>query len=470
MDSTHVAMHRLLWLDLSSVFRSPPAEARKWQVETAADIPAAEPLLVGRPIRVGVFTLTEGNLAMLPPLERFIVRHWPMEWIALVEPGLLENGAVRELIRLWCHDFHTLPLDRPRLEVTLGHAFGMAGLRTGSGPGDSQNSNILVGDSPAIRDLVHMVPKVARVAAPVLITGESGTGKESVARAVHDFSPRQDGPYQVVNCGAVPVNLVSSELFGHERGAFTGAHRTRLGRVQAADRGTLFLDEIGDLPLEAQSSLLRFLENRTVQRVGGEHEEEVNVRVVAATHQDLETAVRAGRFREDLLYRLNVLHLHLPPLRARSGDALILARHFFRVFASDQAGGVKGFSTAAVEAIHRYSWPGNIRELINRVRRGMVLCDNRYILPRHMGLDDSSSDGEPYPTLEDLRADAERRGIRAALLACDGNVSAAARRLGVSRVTLYRLARSHGIHVSGTGSSRKRKGSAPGPKRPADEG
>ena len=301
-----------------------------------------------------------------------------------------------------------------------------------------------------------MIPRVARVTAPVLITGESGTGKESVARAVHDFSPRREGPYQVVNCGAVPVNLVTSELFGHERGAFTGAHRTRTGRVQAAHGGTLFLDEIGDLPLEAQSSLLRFLENRTVQRVGGEREESVDVRVVAATHQDLEVAVRAGRFREDLLYRLNVLHVHMPPLRARNGDTVLLARHFFRVFAGDQAGGVRGFSAAAVAAIQRHGWPGNVRELINRVRRGMVLCDNRYILPEHMGLEDGSEVAS-YPTLDELRADAERRGIRAALLACDGNVSAAARRLGVSRVTLYRLARCHGIHLSGDGADGRRR-------------
>lgn len=422
-----------------------------WEWQQAHSLRQGEQILEAQRILVGIFLLARTDLDTLPHLEAFLRRHCQVEWVALVDPELLWEPRVRDLLGHWCYDFHSFPVDPNRLRVILGHALGMARLLTHGEPAPlpGQAGGLLVGESPVMCQVLRTIAKVGRVDAPVLITGESGTGKELAAQAVHDASPRASGPFEAINCAAVPSTLVQSELFGHERGAFTGAHRARQGHVCRADGGTLFLDEIGDLPLDVQSSLLRFLQNQTVQRIGSDREEKVDVRVVAATHVDLETAVREGRFREDLFYRLDVLRFHLPPLRDRDADAVLLARHFYQVFSRERGHRVKGFSATALEAIRRHRWPGNVRELINRVRRAMVLCESRYIQPWDLGLEEVLKVPPGVQPLETVRADAEREAIIRALALHQGNVSAAARHLEVSRITLYRMARRHGIPIPG---------------------
>ncbi|MFP4162314.1 MAG: sigma 54-interacting transcriptional regulator [Ectothiorhodospira sp.] len=449
MDSGSHPAQRLLWLAPPRGGDIPCPEGL-WELHKADSLHRGEQILEDQQILVGVFLLGRG-MEEIPRMEAFLRRHCDVEWVALVEPGLLWEPRVRDLLGHWCFDFHSVPVDPNRLQVILGHAMGMAGLlaRGESGPLPGQAGGSLVGESPVMRQVLRTIAKVGRVDAPVLITGESGTGKELAARAVHDASPRASGPFEAINCAAVPAALIQSELFGHERGAFTGAHRARQGHVRRADGGTLFLDEIGDLPLEVQSTLLRFLQNQTVQRIGSDREEKVDVRVVAATHVDLEAAVRQGRFREDLFYRLDVLRFHLPPLRDRDADAVLMARHFFQVFGRERGHRVKGFSAAALEAIRLHRWPGNVRELINRVRRAMVLCESRYIQPWDLGLEEILTTPEAIRPLEEIRADAEREAIARALALHQGNVSAAARHLGVSRITLYRMARRHGMNIPG---------------------
>ncbi|MBK1672656.1 sigma-54 dependent transcriptional regulator [Ectothiorhodospira shaposhnikovii] len=452
MDSGRESYHRLLWIDFSKSPVAPPLGSN-WVVLSATSLAEAEQLLKQGPVPVGTFLLHPHMLDILPTLETFLHHHSDTEWVAQVEPHLLWDNRIREFLRQCCHDFHSLPIDPYRLEVVLGHAAGMAQLLHSTTADTRRHNTPLIGESPTMIQVMKTVKKVARVAAPVLITGESGTGKELAARAVHDESPRADGPFEAINCAAVPASLIQSELFGHERGAFTGAHKARAGRVQAANGGTLFLDEIGDLPLEVQAALLRFLQNQTVQKVGSDHEETVDVRVVAATHVDLEAAVHSGRFREDLFYRLDVLRFEMPPLRERGHDASLLARHFFQTFSTDRSRPVKGFSSTAMEAICNHHWPGNVRELINRVRRALVLSENRFIQPADLGLSDILTAGSRHASLETIRADAERQAILNALQICEGNVSAAARRLDVSRITLYRLARRHEIMISGQETS-----------------
>jgi DNA-binding NtrC family response regulator len=247
-----------------------------------------------------------------------------------------------------------------------------------------------------------------------------------------------------VNCGALPANLIQSELFGHEKGAFTGAHQRKIGRIEAAAGGTIFLDEIGDLSLDLQVNLLRFLQAKTIERVGGTQSLQVDVRVIAATHVDLERAVAEGRFREDLYYRLNVLHLRVPALRERENDIELLARFFFEKFAKEKNPQVRGFSQQALQVMNTYAWPGNVRELINRIRRAMVMCENRLMTPGDLGLERRSA-RRTIRTLVGARAAAEKEAIQYALRHTGNNVSRAARELRISRVTLYRLIEKYSI-------------------------
>jgi transcriptional regulator with PAS, ATPase and Fis domain len=296
-------------------------------------------------------------------------------------------------------------------------------------------------------DLYAKLDRVTRVDAPVLITGESGTGKELVARAIHQHSRRARGPFVPVNCGGLPESLVHSELFGHERGSFTGAHQRKIGSIEAASGGTIFLDEIGDLPLELQANLLRFLQEKTIVRVGSTQRIPIDVRVIAATHVDLDKAVQEGRFREDLFYRLNVLHLSVPALRERSGDIELLVQALFEEFADQKNAVVQGFSREAMRAMAAYAWPGNVRELMNRVQHAMIMSEHRLIRPADLGLS-SSTMARNVITLSRARAAAESDVIRITLRNNANNVSRAARELGISRVTLYRLMEKFGIDPS----------------------
>ncbi len=318
----------------------------------------------------------------------------------------------------------------------------------------------MIGCSAAMRVAFDLVRRFAITNAPVLVTGESGTGKELAALAIHERSECRSGPFVPINCAGLPPTLIDSELFGYEKGAFTGATRRKIGRLESANGGTVFLDEIGDLPLELQAHLLRFLQEGMVQRLGGNRTIPVSVRIIAATNKDLATEIEAGRFREDLFYRLNTLVLELPPLRIRDDDLYLISTFFLKKFAAEMGRPVDGFDNSALQAMRDHEWPGNVRELISRVRRAVVMVDEGRIGAADLDLDvsDGANSGaqagpgaapseagfavsfeDELPTLETARNLVEKTLVQRALRLNSGNISKAAGKLGISRVTLYRL-------------------------------
>ncbi|MDN5872541.1 MAG: sigma-54 dependent transcriptional regulator [Nitrococcus sp.] len=418
-----------------------------WDIHTATSLDRARKLIERSDFKVGLALLEEEE-SKLAACEDLLLSGKQMAWVALAERTSLEQTPLRRLIQGVFFDYHTLPADLERLGQALGHAYGMATLKTSTLPSEGpQGEYEMVGVSPAMRELFRTIRKVASVDAPVLIQGESGTGKELAAAAIHERSRWAKGPLIVVNCGALPAGLVHSELFGHERGAFTGAHQRKIGRIEAAHGGTIFLDEIGDLPFDMQVNLLRFLQEQTIERVGARESIHVDARVIAATHIDLDKAVgEKGRFREDLYFRLNVLRLGMPPLREREDDVELLAWFFFNRFAAERSPSLKGFSSQALEAMKQHTWPGNVRELINRVRRAVVLCDKRLITRADLGLERRLR-ARRIMTLAEAKDGAESSAILGTLRQMNGNVSQAARQLEVSRVTLYRLMEKYRIHL-----------------------
>jgi transcriptional regulator with PAS, ATPase and Fis domain len=287
-----------------------------------------------------------------------------------------------------------------------------------------------------MRAVYRRVDKVAATDVSVLITGETGTGKELIAREIHDRSDRSDGPFVTINCGAIPENLLESELFGHARGAFTGAVAARAGKFQAADRGTLFLDEIGEMPMNLQVKILRAIQERTVTRVGETRSEKVDIRIVAATHRVLPDLIASNLFREDLYYRLNVVNLHLPPLRARGDDVVLLAKFLLSKFAEELNPKVKGFTPNALIAIRKYEWPGNVRQLENRIKKAIVLCDKTLVGPEDLDLFPETLSA--IMTLATAREEFQRRYILEVLERNNGNRTKTARDLGVDPRTIFR--------------------------------
>jgi DNA-binding NtrC family response regulator len=400
--------------------------------------------LVGRinPI-AGLLRLGAQPEAPVAGLEALLEASPALRVIALVEPtGTAQQQLAPLIQRDLIYDYHTLPLDPDRLLVVLGHINGLvtiersAGIRARLQP---WRGTEMIGTSRAMAAVNEAIGKIARADASVLVQGESGTGKELVARAIHAESRRAAGPFVAVNCAALPPSLIGSELFGHEKGAFTGAVSRKIGRIEAAHGGVLFLDEIGDLPLELQGHLLRFLQERTIDRIGGTAPIQIDVRVVAATNVDLAKALAEDRFRADLFYRLNVLTIELPPLCRRGNDVELLARYYLDRFARELRRPLLGFRDSALRAIRGYPWPGNVRELISCIQRAAVMAEGKWVTVPDLGLADVEHVVRHRPTLQEARTELEQQLIREALDRTGHNVQEAARQLGVSRMTLYRL-------------------------------
>lgn len=378
-----------------------------------------------------------------------------IRWITLLDPIHLENSSIMQFIEEFCFDFHRIPLDIVRLRTIMGHAYGMSRLgrlrqATNGKAQDEHSAEFdMVGSSPMIMECFRSIRKIAGVEAAVLITGESGTGKELVAKAIHERSGRSKGPFVTLNCGAIPHNLIQSELFGYEKGSFTGANTRKIGHIESANHGTVMLDEIGDMPLELQVNLLRVLQLGKIQRIGSPEEIPVNVRIIAATHIDLEKACREGRFREDLYYRLHVLKINLPPLRERGEDIALLTQYFFKRFAKDYSSRLKGVSPAAMEAIYAYTWPGNVRELINKIKSAILMSDGPYIEPVDLQIPGGARtiSRQTGKTLREIKEAVEREALTTALLKFQNNVSRASRELGITRTTFYILLKKHGLTV-----------------------
>ena len=297
----------------------------------------------------------------------------------------------------------------------------------------------ILGTSTSMQAVFESIRKVATVDAPVLILGESGTGKEMTARAIHNRSVRKDGPFIAINCSAIPESLIESELFGHEKGAFTGAHVQRKGRIESSSGGTLFLDEIGEIPLPIQVKLLRFLQERCIERVGGRQEIPVDTRVIAATNADLKKGMQDGTFREDLFYRLAVVQIVLPALRNREGDILFLAQSFLQQFANESGKPGLTFAPEALKAIQRYNWPGNVRELQNRIRRAVIMGGEKRVSAQDLELTGAINPNRTGSILKDAREALERELLQQSLRKHGGKISAAATELGISRPTFYEL-------------------------------
>lgn len=411
----------------------------EWRLSRARSLSVAEEKL-----RHGDFPLV---LVAIDPLQNetlraLIAQHPNRLWIGLVDRELLACEKLRSLLAACFHDFHTFPLDAARLCHSLGHALGMARLiDERQRPKLPAKLRLIQGNSEAIIQLREQITRLQHSRLPVLVTGPSGTGKELVARELHYGTFGEEGPFVAVNCGAMPHQLIQSELFGHVKGAFTGAQAHKIGKIEAADGGTLFLDEVGELPLEDQVTLLRFLQEQCIEMVGSHASRSVDVRVIAATNIDVEQAVAQGRFREDLYYRLNVVRLRTPALRDRRDDVQLLANE---ILAEVRGSRPLTFSHQARQAMQAYGWPGNVRELRNRVQRAAVMCAGPLIETQDLELANADSllfDG----SLKAVREAAERQALERTLARFPDRLEEVARQLAISRATLYRLLDKHNL-------------------------
>ena len=361
--------------------------------------------------------------------------------------GQGEKGNALRAVGEGAYDFLVKPVDIDELKVILKRACHVAQLerehRELQQAVNRDGFEGMIGSSPRMNAVFNTIRRVAATNAPVLILGESGTGKEVAAQAIHRQSGRKAGPFIPINCGAIPEMLLESELFGHEKGSFTGAHMQRKGRIESADGGTLFLDEIGELPLALQVKMLRFLQEQTIERVGGRASIAVDTRVIAATNVDLKKAMTSGVFREDLYYRLAVVNLELPPLRDRQEDVAVLAKSFLRRFGAENGRPALVFSSSALKALEMHGWPGNVRELENRIKRGVIMAEGRQVNPADLELE--AATGSTARTLKDAREAAEREIVLSALKKSKWKIAPAAAQLDISRPTLYELMEKLGI-------------------------
>ncbi len=386
---------------------------------------------------------TEG----LATLEE-ILRLAPHTKVIVVTGNDNRENALKA-ISLGAYDYYQKPIDPALLGLIIDRAKNLYDIeaenrRLSQNNTDSQLEGIIAA-SPQMVKTCRVVEKVGPADVTTLILGESGTGKELVARSLHELSARRDKPFVAINCAAIPENLLESELFGFEKGAFTGANKQVRGKIEYAEGGTFFLDEVGDLPMALQAKMLRFLQERVIERIGGRQEIPVDVRVICATHQDLEVLIESRRFREDLFYRISEVNVTLPPLRAREGDVTLLARIFLERFGEQQGRSINGFTPEAIESMRHYEWPGNVRELENKVKRAVIMAEGSKITAEDLDLKEVGDTGEQYLNLREVRDNAERKAIRNAIALTHGQVSKAADLLGISRPTLYDLMNKHGL-------------------------
>jgi two-component system NtrC family response regulator len=420
---------------LAEVYEVLLAEDRNSALEVVKEQnPPVVTLDLGLPPRIG--EVEEGFLT----LGEILAQDSLIKVIVITGQG--EKGHALKAIGEGAYDFFCKPIQIDELKVVLSRAFYVSQLEREHRELQKRMSldsfEGMLGTSPKMQEVFSEIRKVATTDIPVLVLGESGTGKELVANAIHQRSSRRDRPFVVINCSAIPESLLESELFGHEKGAFTGAHIQRKGRFETAQGGTLFLDEIGDLSLALQVKLLRFLQEQKIERIGGREEIFVDARVLAASNRDLKQSVQEGRFREDLYYRLGVVTISLPPLREREGDGLLLATTLLQRYANENKRKITGFAPQAIRAIEAYHWPGNIRELENRIKRAVIMAEGSKLTPQDLEL------VSPYAkyeggSLKEAREGLEKDLIERALAKNKGNMTKAAEELGVSRPTLYEL-------------------------------
>jgi two-component system NtrC family response regulator len=377
-----------------------------------------------------------------------ILQEAPHTKVIVVTGNGDRDNAVKS-IGCGAYDFCSKPLDLEVLRFIVDRAFRMHELEAENRALRVQSTAALegiIGSSEPMLEACRLVEKVSPSSATVLLLGETGTGKELFARAVHRLSTRRDGPFVGINCAAIPEPLLEAELFGYEKGAYTGAHKQTKGKIELAVNGSLLLDEIGDMPLALQAKLLRFFQERVVERIGGRELIPVDVRIICATHQDLPAMIREGRFREDLFYRIAEVSIRLPPLRERGGDAVTLAQHFLEQAASRHGRAVRSFSGKALKAIEAYPWRGNVRELENAVNSAVIMADGKQIGLEALQLSAVASDD--MLSLHHVRAEAEKRAIEKAMTNTGGNLSRVAAVLGISRPTLYDLLGKYGLKKS----------------------
>jgi two-component system NtrC family response regulator len=365
-----------------------------------------------------------------------------------------QNNAVKA-VGLGAYDFYQKPVDVDTLQLIVQRAYRIHGLeeenrRLLTALGTSPLDGVIVGCDSMLK-VCRTIEKVAPTSATTLLLGESGTGKEVFARAIHSLSTRINKPFVAINCAAIPEPLLESELFGFEKGAFTGAVKQTPGKIEVADGGTLFLDEIGDMPLALQAKLLRFLQGRTFERIGGRSEIAVDVRVVCATNKNLKQAMANNTFRDDLYYRIAEITIEIPPLREREGGRLLLAQHLLTKFAKQHGRAIKGFTDEGHDAIEAYAWPGNVREMENKIKAAVIMADGKFVTPVDMGLDVVAT--PPSLNLRVVRQNAETHAIKQALVRASGNISRTAELLGVTRPTLYDLMAKYGIRENGEPAS-----------------
>jgi len=433
---------------LQQCFKGYEIYVAKDHEQAIAELRRHEPAVVLQELRLNQESeCMEEGLAMLTETLK-LAPHTKV--IVLIDN--VDQAVAMSAVAQGAYNFYKKPIEFDTLRLIVNRAFAISELEA-----ENRRLQMQVNESPldgivaaseAMLAVCRMIEKVAPTDVTTLLLGESGTGKELLARALHNLSPRKDQNFVAINCAAIPENLLESELFGHEKGSFTGAHKQSIGKVELASGGTLFLDEIGDMPIALQAKILRFLQERVIERVGGRQEIPVDVRVICATNQNPESLIKEGLFREDLYYRVSEITINIPPLRDREEGRLILARTLLQKYSKQQKRAINGFADDAVAAIEAYAWPGNVRELENKIKGAVIMADGKMLTAADLGIVAGEDDIESL-NLREVRQLAESKAIRVALTKCYGNISKAAELLGITRPTLYDLLGKYGLSAEG---------------------